>query len=478
MKTQSRPSLAAAFVCALAAPLAAQDGDAPGATPRKPQADWRETYAYTLGVQAYIYAFPWSYFPEERWKRSADVERQANRLHHFRDLKDSSHLDGGSPNNDTLYSRAWLYAKDDPVILSVPAIPDRYHSVELVDFRGDNFAYVGHRTTGDGAGHFAIVGPGWKGTLPAGITLLPACTTTWSFAQVRTYVKDAEDLPAARAIQDGYKLTPLSQWINPNAQPAQAPEIWQPLDRNADPLNEWRTINRALLEFPTDADDADLLQSFARIGVGPGLDVEALDAATKSGLARAAVDGRKIIFGGFAGGYGQTQVNGWNYPPKQTGRMTRSRDWLLRAIQPAVGFIANDPVEATYLNVSVDGDGEPLSGKNRYVIQFAAGAQPKVNAFWSITMYNEKTNLVANPIHRYSIGDRSGMEENADGSLTIHLQKESPGADKVSNWLPSPEGSFFLFLRAYLPEAEIVNQTWQPPKVMKAGASPIAGPSR
>jgi hypothetical protein len=357
------------------------------------------------------------------------------------------------------------------VILSVPAIPDRYHSVELVDFRGDNFAYVGKRTTGDAAGHFAIVGPGWKGTLPAGVTSLPASTTTWSFAQIRTYVKDAADLPAARAIQDGYKLTPLSQWVQPNATPAKAPDIWQPLDRNADPLNEWRTINRALLEFPTDAADADLLKSFSRIGVGPGLDIDALDASTKKGLARAAIDGRTIIFGGFAGGYGQTQVNGWNYPPKQTGRMTLARDWLLRAIQPAVGFIANDPIEATYLNVSIDGNGEPLSGKNRYVIHFAAGAQPKVKAFWSITMYNEKTNLVANPINRYSIGDRSGMRENADGSLTIYLQKESPGADKASNWLPCPEGSFFLFLRAYLPGAEIVNQTWQPPKVTKAGPS-------
>lgn len=440
-------------------------------SPQKPQADWREMNAYTLGVQAYIYAFPWSYFPEERWKRSADVQRQANRLVHFRDLKDASHLDGGSPNNDTLYSRAWVYANEEPVILSVPAIPDRYHSVELVDFRGDNFAYVGKRATGDAAGHFAIVGPGWKGSLPAGITLLPASSTTWSFAQIRTYVKGPADLPAARAIQDGYKLTPLSQWMDPNAKPAPAPEIWQPLDRKADALNEWRTINRALLEFPTDAADADLLRSFARIGVGPGLEIDALDASTKRGLARAAVDGRKIIFGGFAGGYGQTQVNGWNYPPKQTGRMTQSRDWLLRAIQPAVGFIANDPIEAVYLNVSVDGESKPLSGKNRYVIHFAPGAQPKVKAFWSITMYNEKTNLVANPINRYSIGDRSGMQPHADGSLTIYLQKDSPGPDKASNWLPAPDGGFFLFLRAYLPEADIVDQTWQPPKVTKVNAS-------
>ena len=194
------------------------------------------------------------------------------------------------------------------------------------------------------------------------MTALPPSSTPWAFLQVRTAVKDASDLDAAHAIQDKYKLTPLSQWENPAASPPKSGEIWQPLDRAADPLNEWRTINRAMLEVPADPRDADLLQSFARIGVGPGLDIDALDASTKRGLARAAVDGRTIINGAFAGGYRQTNVNGWNYPPPETGRMTQTRDWLLRALQPAAGFNANDPIEAVYLNVSVDGDGKTLSG--------------------------------------------------------------------------------------------------------------------
>jgi hypothetical protein len=218
-----------------------------------------------------------------------------------------------------------------------------------------------------------------------------------------------------------------------------------------------------------------MLHSFARIGVGPGLDIDALDPSTKRGLARAAVDGRKIIYDAFAAGYGQTNVNGWNYPPPQTGRMTLARDWLLRAIQPAVGFNANDPIEATYLNASVDGDGRPLTGTNRYVIHFDKGGEPKVKAFWSLTMYNMKRNLVANPIDRYSVGDRSGMKADADGGLTIYLQKDSPGAEKESNWLPAPDGPFFLFLRAYLPEENIVNQTWQPPKIAAVHDQRIRG---
>ena len=324
-------ALAAALAAMVAVPAHAAGGE-------EPRPDWREMNAYTLGVQAYIYTFPWSYMTDQRWFRTADVGHQANQLFHFRELKDASHVDGGSPNNDTLYSRSWLYLKDEPMILSVPAISDRYHSVELTDYMDDNFAYAGTRTTGDGAGTFAIIGPGWKGSLPAGVTALPPSSTPWAFLQVRTAVTDASDLNAAHAIQDKYKLTPLSQWENPAASPPKSAEIWQPLDRAVDPLNEWRTINRAMLEVPADPRDADMLQSFARIGVGPGLDIDALDANTKRGLARASVDGRTIINSAFTDGYRQTNVNGWHYPPPETGRMTTTRDWLLRAIQPAVGF--------------------------------------------------------------------------------------------------------------------------------------------
>ena len=432
-------------------------------------ADWREQNAYTLGVQAYIYAFPWSYMAEARWTRSAPVDHEANRFDHVRKLEDASHLTGGAPNNDTLYSRAWVYLKDEPVILTVPAITDRYHSVEMADFMDDNFAYVGRRATGDEAGNFAIVGPSWKGTLPAGVTPLPPSSTPWAFVLVRTYIKDASDLDAAYAIQDKYKLTPLSQWGNAEVTTPKGADIWQPLDRDADPLNEWRTINRAMLEIPPAARDADMLQSFGRIGIGPGLDVDAQDTSTKRGLARAAVDGRRIIVGGFTAGYGQTEVNGWNYPPRATGRLTPTRDWLMRAIQPAAGFVVNDPVEATYLNVSVDGNGKPLNGKNRYVIRFDKGGEPKVKAFWSVTMYNLKYNLVANPINRYSIGDRSGMKPDAGGGLTIYVQKDSPGMEKESNWLPAPDDQFFLILRTYLPADDIIDQTWQPPKITLVG---------
>ena len=430
---------------------------------------WRETNAYTLGVQAYLYAFPWAYMPDARWLRTENIDRQANRFDHIRKLEDASHLSGGAPNNDTLYSRAWVYLKDEPVILSVPPIHDRYYTMEIVDFMGDNFAYVGVRTTGTGAGDYAIIGPGWKGDLPAGVKPLPPSTTPWATILGRTFVKEGEALENVYAIQNQYKLTPLSQWGKPDAKPPVIPAIWEPIDPKTDPLAEWKSVNRAMVDVPPPPRDADLLQSFARIGIGPGLDVAAQDEGTKRGLAQAAVDGRKIIAQAFSTGYLQKQVNGWNYPPPAIGRPTPSRDWLFRAVQMLAGFVANDPEEAIYLNVSLDGEGKPLSGENRYEVHFPKGGLPDVKAFWSVTMYNPKYNLVANPINRYSLGDRSGMKPNPDDSLTIYLQKDSPGSDKEANWLPAPEGVFFLIMRTYLPGKDLVNQTWQPPPVTLVG---------
>ncbi len=434
-----------------------------------PQASWKEQNAYTLGVRAYLYAFPWAYMPQARWLRTEALDRQADRFDHIRHLEDAKHLSGGAPNNDTLYSRAWVYLKDEPVILTVPEIADRYYTMEIVDFMGDNFAYVGTRATGTKAGSYAIVGPDWKGALPEGVIALPPSSTPWATILGRTYVKDASDLEAAHKIQDQYKLTPLSQWGKAMVVPPKGAMIWEGFDPKTDPLADWKTINRAMIEVPPPAREADLLQSFARIGIGPGLDVEAQDEAVKRGLARAAVDGKKIIAGAFTDGYAQKAVNGWNYPPPATGRPTATRDWLLRAVQMLAGFVANDPVEATYFNVSVDRDGKPLAGKNHYVIHFDKGGEPKVKAFWSVTMYNPKYNLVANPIDRYSVGDRTGMKPDADGGLTIYVQKDTPGADRESNWLPAPNGQFFMIMRTYLPAQDIVDQTWQPPKITAVG---------
>ena len=380
-----------------------------------------------------------------------------------------SHLSGGAPNNDTLYSRAWVYLKDEPVILTVPAISDRYYSMEIADFMDDNFAYVGTRATGTKAGNYAIVGPDWKGNAARGRKGAAAVVDALGY-HPGPHLREGCVRSRRRAQNSGQIQTHASLAMGQGgSDPPKGADIWQAFDPKADPLAEWRTINRAMIEIPPPARDADMLQSFARIGIGPGLDVDAQDASTKRGLARAAVDGKKIIADAFTDGYRQKSRQRLELPSAATGRLSPTRDWIFRAIQTAAGFVANDPIEATYLNVSVDGDGKPLTGKNRYVIHFDKGGEPKVKAFWSVTMYNLKYNLVANPIDRYSLGDRSGMKPDADGGLTIYVQNDSPGVDKETNWLPAPDGQFFLILRTYLPAEDIVNQTWQPPKIANVG---------
>jgi hypothetical protein len=374
---------------------------------------------------------------------------------------------GGSPNNDTLYSIAWLDLSKEPVILSVPDVGDRYYTAEIAGFDSDNFAYVGMRTTGTKAGNYAIVGPSWNGKLPEGVQQLTPSRTPSAFILGRTLLRGPDE-PAIRAVMAQYKLTPLSLWGKPGAQIPESYDVLKPFDRKTDPLAEWKTMNATMAENPPPSRHELLLKQFAQIGIGPGLDVDTLDEATKRGLARAAVDGQNLLDAAIRQGARQKNVNGWKYPPPDMGRAGDKDDFILRAaLQSLWGIVANDPAEAIYLNTSTDPDGQQLTGDNRYAIHFPKGGLPQAKAFWSITLYDARHNLVANPIKRYAIGDRDKMKSNADGSLDIYIQNQSPGADNESNWLPAPTGEFNLVMRSYLPGPDVQAQRWIPPPVQR-----------
>jgi hypothetical protein len=437
--------------------------------------DWREQYAYTLGMQAYVYGFPYVYMSEMRWAEVAQkVDSEliphaaVNHFWNSQVMGGPESQAGGSPNNDTLYSIAWLDLSKEPVILSVPDVGDRYYTAEIAGFDSDNFAYVGMRTTGTKAGNYAIVGPSWNGKLPEGVQQLTPSRTPSAFILGRTLLRGPDDLPAIRAVMAQYKLTPLSLWGKPDAQIPESYDVLKPFDRKTDPLAEWKTMNATMAENPPPSRHELLLKQFAQIGIGPGLDVDTLDEATKRGLARAAVDGRNLLDAAIRQGARQKNVNGWKYPPPDMGRAGDKDDFILRAaLQSLWGIVANDPAEAIYLNTSTDPDGQQLTGDNRYVIHFPKGGLPQAKAFWSITLYDARHNLVANPIKRYAIGDRDKMKSNADGSLDIYIQNQSPGADKESNWLPAPTGEFNLVMRSYLPGPDVQAQRWIPPPVQR-----------
>jgi hypothetical protein len=440
--------------------------------------DWREHYAYTLGMQAFIFGFPYVYLPSLRWdwvtqpKRPGSITPYAplNHFFHVRKLADASYRDGGSPNEDTLYSMAWVDVAKEPIILSHPDMGNRYFTFELASIDSDNFAYVGQRTTGGNAGSYAIVGPDWQGTLPDGVKALPPSRTPTVLIIGRTLIDGSADAPAVNALQDQYTLIPLSFWGKKNSELPQNRDVWKPFDPKTDPLAEWKTMNRAMTENPPEARLAKLIELFAKVGVGPGQDIDKQGDATKRGLARAAIDARKLLNEVIVSGALGKRVNNWNIPPRTFGRAGLADDFLLRAsLQCLGGIIANEPEEAVYYNTTMDASGNPFDGARAYTIRFAADQLPKVGGFWSITLYDPSYNFTDNPINRYSIGDRTqGLKKDPDGGLTFYIQSTSPGEDKESNWLPSTSsGPFVLIMRTYIPGAEIIEQKWAPPPVIE-----------
>jgi hypothetical protein len=482
----TRTLLVGATASALAAGAASQQAPAkPGiqgqssefAPTAQVATNWREDHAYNLGVSAFLYGLPYAYFQGLRYKypwvkATPEANARANQFWHQRDFTSPKEKDGGTPNTNLFYSVASFDVSKEPLILSVPEINDRYYTHQFMSMDSDNFAYVGTRATGTRAGHYAIVGPNWKGTLPEGVVALPPSRTPFGMIYGRTWVDGPADLPKAIAIQNQYQLTPLSVWGKPNARAPEVETPWAPLDPKADPLAVWKNINRALTENPPDARHAAILGQFAKIGVGPGQDVDRMDEATKRGLLRAAADGRLLIRKAFVQSMGK-RVGSWGYPPPAVGRSTQVDDYMLRAVTALVGNGINDQEENVYMVNPRDADGKQLNSAERYGIRFAPGQLPKADprGYWSLTLYGMDNDLVENPIKRYTFANKpaGSFKTDADGSVTFHVQADSPGADKEANWLPSPAGGkpFYLILRIYLPGKDILEQRYVPPSVTR-----------
>lgn len=446
-----------------------------GGTPGPVRPDWRAEYAYTAGVQAFVYGFPYISYAQLRhaWvtnKRDPEVVPYAavNHFWHAQRLLDASYRDGGSPSTDTLYSLAWVDLGEEPVILSHPDMGERYFTFQLAGFTSDNFDYIGQRTTGTAAGDFALVGPGWEGDLPDGVRRVEQSTTPWVLILGRTAVDGADDLPAARALQGQYRLTPLTLWGTPGAAVPDRRDVYAPAPAS-DPLSPWKTLNAMLAENPPPRHHFLVLNQLRDIGIAAGLDVEDQPAVVKEALARAATAGMALLQQQFVSGDWATTVNGWRYPPPEEGRF--GDDFLKRAAdQCLAGIAANDPAEAVYLLNFQDGVGAPFSPQGRYAVRFSADQLPPVDAFWSLAAYTAADlNLIPNEANRYSIGDHSKqLPRDTDGGLTLHLQPAAPGGAADDNWLPtSATQPWFLILRLYRPGPPVIDGTWRCPPVTR-----------
>jgi hypothetical protein len=440
-----------------------------------PPFDWHSEYAYALGVLALIYGFPLVYGAATRYKwvtipqDPAHVPYAAvNHFWHAPNVLDATYQDGGCPNNDTLYSVAWVDLSDEPIILSHPDMEDRYFSFELSAMTSDNFDYVGQRTTGSKAGSFLIPGPGWEGEVPDGVTAVAPSPTPWALCLGRTLVDGQDDVPVVNEVMKRYSLTPLSLWGQADPHVPERRDVLAPIDVASDPLGPWKTLNAMLAENPPPAEHGILLQQFASVGIGPGLDIEEQPDVVKDSLARALGAGMKLLPAQFLSGDWATNINGWRYPPPTEGRA--GDDFLRRGAELwRAGFGETPPPEAVYLVCREDADGKPLSSDGRYELSFSGEDLPPVDSFWSLTMYKADMNLVPNPVDRYSVGDRTpGLVKDDGGGVRLSIQNAEPAADRRPNWLPCPaEGTWFVILRLYRPRPEVINATWMCPPIRR-----------
>jgi hypothetical protein len=384
-----------------------------------------------------------------------------------------------SPNSDTPYSVLGMDLRAEPLVISVPAVEKaRYYSVQLCDSNTYNYGYIGSRATGNSPGDYMVVGPDWQGETPVGIKKVFRCSTQFSLALFRTQLFNPEDMPNVEKVQAGYKAQPLSAYLHQPAPPP-APAINFPKTNKALVKELVKNYFFEYLDFalqfaPAAPDEKAIRAKLARIGIGAGKTFEFKDLAMEVKL---------VIDLGMKEGENKVNekvatlgknINGWRVGSAWGDRDFYNGDWLLRAAAAKTGIYGNSSDEAVCPLARNDAAGQPLDGsKHNYTLTFAAGQLPPVKAFWSVTMYDGRTELlIKNPINRYLINSPMlpSMKKNSDGSLTIYVQKDSPGADKESNWLPAPDGPIFLALRLYWPQAEppsIINGTWKIPAVRK-----------
>ncbi|MEE4025775.1 DUF1254 domain-containing protein [Gordonia sp. PKS22-38] len=431
-------------------------------------------------VAAYTYTYPLvSMEVTRRQNTNVPVPISAigiaptNQLGSKDNLPDASFKGVVRTNVDTLYTSMLYDVAAEPIVISVPDMGDRYHVFSIMDMWTDTTAAPGSRTVGDGKAYrFAIVGPNWKGTLPAGIREYRMATDTgWMIGRIQ--VNGPNDIPAVQGLQRQLSAVPLSSLGRPYI-PLPNTDLHPDWPRNVkvgdyiaalSPQEYWDLYYEARSHTQTRPADRELLADLARYGWSPNrrLDLNSLSAADRAVWTKAWPETRgRLDFANTT-----PQVNGWRTPVESIGAY--GTDYLARAVTAARLLGANLPEDAVYAMSETTGDGRPLRADKDYVLHFDKDQVPDVRAFWSLTLYDEQGYLAANPINRYAVrGER--LRTNPDGSIDIYIQRENPGPAKESNWLPMPaDGQASLVLRLYWPSEQIVDGNWNPPAVTRVG---------
>jgi hypothetical protein len=430
-----------------------------------------------IAQEAYLYLYPLVLMDLTR-KQLTNLDARvnpmggpANAFTHIRAFPTAEMRTVVRPNFDTLYSSAWLDLTEGPLVVSNADTDGRYFMLPMLDMWTDVFAVPGARTSGTGAADYAITPPGWTGTLPKGLQRISAPTAfVWIIG--RTQTNGVSDYDAVHEVQDGYRVTRLADW---GGTPRKVEQRIDPaVDTKTEPMRQVSAMSAAdlfrygaeLMKLnPPHASDWSTVARMRRIGLEPGrsFDARKANAAILDKAAAAALQLMRDTAPRIA-----RVTNGWQMNTDTMG--VYGNYYLKRAVIAQAGLGANQTDDAIYpLNIG-DAEGKPVLAENRYVLHFAKGELPPANAFWSLTLYDAEGYQTANSLGRFALGDRDPLEFNADGSLDLYIQHESPGPEKEANWLPSPErGELGLTLRLYAPKPEVATGRWNPPAVRRVG---------
>ena len=433
--------------------------------------------AQAIAVDAYIYFYPLVTMDVTRKQlinsnpKTAGIGGPPNTFDNIQAFPAADMRAVVRPNFDTLYSSAWLDLTREPMVVSVPDTGGRYYLLPMLDMWSDVFASPGWRTTGTKAANFLLVPPKWNGKVPAGFTRIDAPTPhVWIIGRTKT--DGPADYAAVHAVQKGYKVTPLSQWGKPPVAVNQA--IDATVDVKTPPKTQVDTMAGAkffayaaeLLKVnPPHITDEPIIARMKRIGLeqGKSFDIAKVDATVRKAIDDGPKQAQKLM--AWKVPTLARVANNWSMNTDTMG--VYGNYYLKRAIVAQLGLGANLPEDAIYpLNLG-DEKGKPLDGANKYVIRFAKDALPPVDAFWSITLYDQEGFQVANPINRFAVSSWMPFKRDADGSLTLYFQNASPGSDREANWLPAPRGPFNLTLRLYAPKSEALTGAWNPPAIKR-----------
>ena len=434
--------------------------------------------AQAIAREAYIYGFPVVENYKRMYASAIDADGDEfnapfNTLYHRTQVFTPGDTSVDTPNIDTPYSFLWMDLRSEPLVLGGPELSnERYYSIQLIDLYHYTFGHIGSRTTGNGAGHYLVAGPSWTGEAPPNVAKVIRSETAFALAIYRTQLLNPDDVEDLKDIQKQYTIQTLSEFLGqPKPEPAIAVEFPSPEPNAGSGLPFFSALNFLLPFCSSPLSEDQRKTRFARIGVKAGepfhpqeLGPE-IQAALRNGLPEgdaaitAAQESLKV-----------REVIGT--------REFLGEDYLKRAVAAKLGQFGQAKEEGLYTLYRTDGKGDPLdAGQANYSLTLRPGDLPPVNGFWSLTMYDgQSQSLVKNAIERYEISSNTlpTMATDADGGLTLHIQQAPPGADQMANWLPAPQGPFYMVMRLYSPKPSAYDGTWTPPLVWRAESGPTS----